>query len=62
MFCAIFLSFYHLVVFSGVTCWGDHRCIILEADTGHNLQTTRFSKLTIVPDRLVCQPEAGQLP
>ena len=53
---------FYLVAFSGVTGWGDRRCIILEVDTGHDLATTRFSKPKMVPNSLVCQSEGRQLP
>ena len=51
-----------LVVFLGVTGWGDNRCINLKADTGQDLSTTRLCKPRMVPDRYVCQLEAGQPP
>ena len=38
----MFLPYLLLVVSSGVTGWGDCICIILEADTGQDLATTRF--------------------
>ena len=37
-----------------VTGWDNHRCILLDADTGQDLATTRFCNPKMVPDRVLC--------